>query len=107
MAEEAGHFTLDDVLGAICDKLERRHPHLFGGAAETPGWEAIKAAERQRKPDVAPAPKHDEIEILLGHRRERTSGPRAHKHGSNVRPRRTSSSPRRYFPVRNPPASGE
>ena len=51
MAEEAGHFTLDDVLGAICDKLERRHPHLFGGAAETPGWEAIKAAERQQKPD--------------------------------------------------------
>src|SRR5687767_1991580 len=51
MAEEAGHFTLDDVLGAICDKLERRHPHLFGGAAETPGWEAIKAAERRQKPD--------------------------------------------------------
>lgn len=51
MAEEAGHFSLDEVLGAICDKLERRHPHLFGGAAETPGWEAIKAAERERKPD--------------------------------------------------------
>ena len=51
MAEEAGHFTLDDVIGGICDKLERRHPHLFGGAAETPGWEAIKAAERQQKPD--------------------------------------------------------
>jgi ATP diphosphatase len=51
MAEEAGHFTLDHVLGAICDKLERRHPHLFGGAAETPGWEAIKAAERLQKPD--------------------------------------------------------
>jgi ATP diphosphatase len=51
MAEEAGHFTLDDVLGGICAKLERRHPHLFGGAAETPGWEAIKAAERRQKPD--------------------------------------------------------
>src|SRR5918995_6988285 len=51
MAEEAGHFTLDDVLGAICDKLERRHPHLFGGEVETPGWEAIKAAERRQKPD--------------------------------------------------------
>ena len=51
MAEQAGHFTLDDVLGSICDKLERRHPHLFGGAAETPGWEAIKAAERRQKPD--------------------------------------------------------
>lgn len=51
MAEEAGHFTLDDVLRAICDKLERRHPHLFGSAASSPGWEAIKAAERQKHPD--------------------------------------------------------
>jgi len=51
MAEEAGHFTLEDVLGAICDKLERRHPHLFGDATVSPGWEALKAAERQNKPD--------------------------------------------------------
>ena len=51
MAEEGGLFTLDDVLGAICDKLERRHPHLFGDAETSPGWEAIKAAERQQKPD--------------------------------------------------------
>jgi ATP diphosphatase len=51
MAEEAGLFTLDKVLDGICAKLERRHPHIFGGAAATPGWEAIKAAERQSKPD--------------------------------------------------------
>jgi ATP diphosphatase len=49
MAEELGHFTLDDVIGRICDKLERRHPHIFAGAAESPGWDAIKAAERQDK----------------------------------------------------------
>src|SRR5689334_15539661 len=47
MAEEAGHFTLDDVLTRISDKLERRHPHIFGDAAESPGWDAIKAAERK------------------------------------------------------------
>ena len=46
MATEAGHFTLDDVLIRICDKLERRHPHIFGDASESPGWEALKAAER-------------------------------------------------------------
>jgi ATP diphosphatase len=51
MAEEAGHFTLNDVLNAICDKLERRHPHLFGDAVSSPGWEALKAAERQKHPD--------------------------------------------------------
>jgi ATP diphosphatase len=49
MAEEAGLFRLEDVFAAICDKLERRHPHIFGSSSETPGWEAIKAAERQAK----------------------------------------------------------
>ncbi len=49
MAEEAGHFTLDDVLQRICDKLERRHPHIFGDAEHSPGWEEIKAAERRDK----------------------------------------------------------
>ncbi len=51
MATEAGHFTLDDVIGRICDKLERRHPHIFGNATESPGWEALKAAERSANPD--------------------------------------------------------
>ena len=51
MADELGLFTLDDVIGRICDKLERRHPHIFGGADETPGWDAIKAAERKGKAD--------------------------------------------------------
>ena len=49
MAEDLGHFSLDDVIGRICDKLERRHPHIFGGAAKSPGWDAIKAAERRDK----------------------------------------------------------
>jgi ATP diphosphatase len=51
MAAEAGHFTVDDVLDRICAKLERRHPHIFGGAASTPGWEALKAAERSASED--------------------------------------------------------
>jgi len=53
MAEEAGHFTLDDVLDRISDKMERRHPHIFGDA-EHGGhhlWEEIKAAERQKSSD--------------------------------------------------------
>jgi ATP diphosphatase len=53
MAEEAGVFTLEDVLNRICDKMERRHPHIFGDA-EHGGhhlWEEIKAAERKKSPD--------------------------------------------------------
>src|SRR5687768_118392 len=53
MAEEAGKFTLADVLDSICDKMERRHPHIFGDA-EHGGhhlWEIIKAEERANNPD--------------------------------------------------------
>lgn len=49
MAAEAGHFTLADVLSGISDKLERRHPHIFGNADRSPGWEALKAEERAGK----------------------------------------------------------
>jgi ATP diphosphatase len=53
MAEEAGIFTLEDVLKRISDKMERRHPHIFGDA-ERGGhhlWEIIKAEERAVDPD--------------------------------------------------------
>ena len=49
--EEAGRFALPDVVASIVDKMERRHPHIFGDAAASPGWEAIKAGERQAKAD--------------------------------------------------------
>ena len=51
MAEEAGLFGLADVVNAISDKMERRHPHIFLGAAEGGHhlWEQIKAAERGAK----------------------------------------------------------
>jgi len=53
MAEEAGLFTLEDVLNRISDKMQRRHPHIFGDA-EHGGhhlWEIIKAEERAANPD--------------------------------------------------------
>ena len=53
IAEEAGLFALPDVVDAISDKMERRHPHIFGEARSTPGWEAIKAAERASDPGGA------------------------------------------------------
>jgi nucleoside triphosphate diphosphatase len=54
IAEEDGAFAFDDVARSIADKLEARHPHIFGDA-EPPGegrdarWEALKAAERAQK----------------------------------------------------------
>lgn len=50
MAEEAGHFALGDVVDAISDKMERRHPHIFGEAGGGPHlWEQIKSEERARR----------------------------------------------------------
>ena len=49
MAEESGHFTLNDVASAIVAKLEARHPHIFGAATQREGWETIKAQERAAK----------------------------------------------------------
>lgn len=53
MAEEAAHFDLAAVLTSISDKMERRHPHIFGDAANGGHhlWETIKAEERQGQPD--------------------------------------------------------
>jgi ATP diphosphatase len=53
IAEEQGLFDFDAVAAAISDKLERRHPHVFGtatvssAAEQTRAWEEHKAAERR------------------------------------------------------------
>lgn len=49
IAEEAGIFTFGDVVTSISDKMERRHPHIFGDAMASPGWEELKAEERRGK----------------------------------------------------------
>ncbi len=49
IATDQGLFGFDDVATAISDKMERRHPHIFGDAKtdDVRGqWEAIKATER-------------------------------------------------------------
>lgn len=58
IAEEAGDFTIDNVIGTLCDKLIRRHPHVFGdleikdSEAQIENWESIK---RQEKGDERPS----------------------------------------------------
>lgn len=52
IASESRQFDFQAVAGAICDKLIRRHPHVFGAgerltpAQQNAAWEDIKAAER-------------------------------------------------------------
>ncbi len=55
MAEERGDFTFIDVVTAIADKMEARHPHVFAGGtlederAVNQWWEERKASERAAK----------------------------------------------------------
>ena len=58
MAQEQGAFGFDDVVAAICDKMVRRHPHVFGdesmpdAAAQTVAWEELKRRERAAAGDA-------------------------------------------------------
>lgn len=59
IAKEEGRFEFDDCVAAICNKLERRHPHVFGDVTAADGaddlnadkvlknWEALKSNERK------------------------------------------------------------
>jgi tetrapyrrole methylase family protein/MazG family protein len=61
LAEETGDFTLADCLEAICAKMRRRHPHVFGTAIlNTAGevlarWDQIKAAEKKSNGEEEPS----------------------------------------------------
>lgn len=52
IAERQAWFDLDQVVSGICDKMERRHPHVFGDETAADAdvvrgrWEAIKKAEK-------------------------------------------------------------
>ena len=54
MAQDAGHFTLEESLQTIADKLVRRHPHVFGDRearddeAINSSWETLKQQEKGR-----------------------------------------------------------
>ena len=53
VAKERDEFAIDDVIGAIHDKMVRRHPHVFGdvtaedSATVLLNWETMKAEERR------------------------------------------------------------
>ena len=64
LAKESGDFEMKDVVRAICDKLIRRHPHVFGDVKANDSdevlknWEKIKTQERKDK--------HESLSILAG-----------------------------------------
>lgn len=59
MAEEAGQFNINDVAKDISDKMEHRHPHVFGDVSVKDSdevlnnWEELKKVEKAKKGKVA------------------------------------------------------
>jgi len=66
IAEEAGQFNIDDVIGTLCEKLIRRHPHVFGDLdintsdQQVENWEKIKKLEKgdERPSALSGVPDH-------------------------------------------------
>ena len=62
IATESAIFSFDDVVKAICDKLIRRHPHVFENPmiktadAQVVSWEDSKALERKEKDNTSLGP---------------------------------------------------
>jgi MazG family protein len=61
ISEEAGHFSIESALESICDKLVRRHPHVFARGQHDASittdqvierWETMKAKERSAQGDT-------------------------------------------------------
>ncbi len=67
MAEEAGHFDFGDVVDTICNKMERRHPHVFSdedvasAEEQTERWEEHKARERAARSESGQASALDRV----------------------------------------------
>jgi len=58
IGEERGAFRFEDVARAVCEKLVRRHPHVFGDASAADSetvlrqWEQIKRKEKGERASV-------------------------------------------------------
>jgi tetrapyrrole methylase family protein/MazG family protein len=71
IAEESGAFTIDDVISTLCDKLIRRHPHVFGdleikdSSQQIENWEKIKQLEKGNERPSALSGVPDHLPALL------------------------------------------
>jgi MazG family protein len=73
MAGEEGHFSVDDVLDRLANKLVNRHPHVFGevkadtSAEVLRNWEALKAEEKKKQAEAGEGtPQSDAQSVLAG-----------------------------------------
>ena len=61
VAAEQGLFTIQEVLGQICHKLVRRHPHVFAGEPATSAGQALKRWNEVKAGETGPGPLLDGV----------------------------------------------
>ena len=66
MAEEDKHFAFGDVVSAICDKMVRRHPHVFGSEEDKKNFDPEGFWERMKRQERAGLPESDDKGVLDG-----------------------------------------
>lgn len=70
IGEDAGYFTMEDVLERIAAKMVRRHPHVFGDVTVNSSgevltnWQAIKETEKPKVAHLLDDQKRDESSLL-------------------------------------------
>lgn len=62
IAEEEGLFSIRDVVNQACEKMIRRHPHVFGDGTEVPDWKTIKEEEKKMIPPHVEKAKKEALE---------------------------------------------
>ncbi|MDR0219603.1 MAG: nucleoside triphosphate pyrophosphohydrolase [Enterobacteriaceae bacterium] len=64
MAQEEQLFDFDDICEAVCDKLERRHPHIFNPQSDITGEEAIASWEQRKTAERAEKDQHSVLDDI-------------------------------------------
>ena len=52
LGTESGEFTMDDVVEGVCEKMTRRHPHVFGDRVVADSREALAQWERIKRDET-------------------------------------------------------
>ena len=71
VCKESGDFNIDDVVQGICEKMIRRHPHVFGDVKVNSSdeviknWEEIKSGEKKESEDKYLCESFDESKMLI------------------------------------------
>lgn len=84
IGEDEGRFSMAEISEAVCEKLVRRHPHVFGEAEAMDSTEALARWEAVKQEERAGKDTPEERSVLSGVPRELPALLRAHRVGEKA-----------------------